>query len=119
MTDNARDLPPRLLAAYLSGECSAADAVEVARWARASRENEARLEHLEAAWKTPPASSLASTQAWNTDEMWTSITAKMDVQRPLQLVPSDSAQPARRRRDFTGGRNVAGWATIAASVLIV
>jgi transmembrane sensor len=115
VTASSREPAPRLLAAYLSDECSASEAAEVLRWAQSSPENTARLERLRAAWNTPPSSSTDVREAWSSDEMWSAIAGRMVTEEPLRLVPPSARAP---RREFGSRRNVAGWATIAASLLI-
>lgn len=107
-----------MIAAYLSGECSASESAEILRWSRSTPENAARLEQLHAAWNARPTSSAEAEGAWSADDIWHSVAARMEAERPLQLVASSAPAASRRRRQFARGRNVAGWATIAASILL-
>src|SRR2546425_5008183 len=67
-----------LLARYVAGECTPAEAREVEQWCRASPAHQARLDALRAIWSARPAP-----RSWDVEGIWARVrrTMRADARR--------------------------------------
>ena len=110
----------RTLAAFLSGECSAAEAADVLRWAQSTPERAAQLERLRATWRASERPGANGIGSWDSDAIWQAISSRLDdePQRAPRLV---AAARTGRRSPFavTRRRQFGVWATAACAALII
>jgi transmembrane sensor len=117
MTDHLPEPTDTTLARYLSGECDPAEAEAIRRWIEADPERRRRVDALRAAWLE---AGRAPVQ-WDTEAMWTGVSAQMDqppAPAPLRVIPAAGSRAHVRQRQWFA-RHHSSWWAVAASLLIV
>jgi ferric-dicitrate binding protein FerR (iron transport regulator) len=123
MADIPREPCAAILAAFLSGEASPSDAVDVMRWMRADPAHAARIDALQRVWNDSASSTSHGVGAWNADRIWNAIAPRLDQEsRPaIHLVSPTRATRATRAPRFAIARSgrIAGWMTAAACAVLL
>jgi transmembrane sensor len=115
-----REPDARTLAAFLAGECSASESAEVIRWARSSPACAERLDRLRVAFDESALPTVGGVGSWDPDQIWNAIAPRLDDEQapPLRIVTS-AASARVPVLTIPRRRNLAGWATAAAAVILI